>query len=126
MEPIFSRIGYIHGRVASPGCIQVPIDSDLSARPRQAHGAVNYLDHFKELWTRAMRGFLGNAQPGDVLVFAPELLAGNIYYARLFPDKDGLLTEESDRYAQALLLKDVARACFNEAKRRLWAGHGDA
>jgi hypothetical protein len=119
MQPIFSRIGYLHGRIASPGCIQVPIDADLQARPPQAHGAANYLDDFKELWTCAMLGFLRSAQPGDILIFAPELLRGTHYYARLFPDNTGQLVEESDRYAQALLYKDLAQACFNEAKARL-------
>lgn len=119
MDPIFARVGYIHGRIASPGCIQVPIDNDLHARPKEAHGTVNYLEHFKELWTRAMLGFLRIAQPGDVLIFAPELLSGANYYARLFPDKGGDLLEESDRYAQALLLKELSRACFGKAKRRL-------
>jgi hypothetical protein len=119
MQPILSRIGYVHGRIASPGCIQVPIDADLGARPLQAHGAVNYVDHFKELWTLAMLGFLRSAHKGDVLIFAPELLPGTHYYARLFPDNSGRLAEESDRYAQALLLKDLARACFHEASARL-------
>ncbi|MEI8341165.1 MAG: hypothetical protein WCH43_06465, partial [Verrucomicrobiota bacterium] len=53
MEPIFERIGFIHGRIASPGCMQVPIDEDISARPPQAHGLIDYLEHFKEMWTRA-------------------------------------------------------------------------
>jgi hypothetical protein len=115
MEPIFQRIGFIHGRIASPGCMQVSIDTDLASRPRQAHGVVNYLDHFKELWTHAMVGFLRNANRGDVLIFAPELLSGTHYYARMFPDASGQLGEESDRYVQALLYKELARSCFAEA-----------
>ena len=118
MNPIFERVGFLHGRIASPGCMQVPIDADLSVRPREAHGVVNYLDHFKELWTRSMLGFLRTAVPGDVLIFAPELLAGTHYYARLFPDVSGRLVEESDRYSQALLYKDLARACFADAAAR--------
>jgi hypothetical protein len=117
MEPIFSRVGFMHGRVASPGCMQVPIGADQASRPRQAHGVINYLDHFKELWTRAMLGFLRTASPGDVLIFAPELLSGANYYARKFPDSSAQLAEESDRYAEALLYKDLARACFAEAGR---------
>ena len=119
MEPIFSRIGFLHGRVASPGCMQVPIDANLAARPKLAHGVADYLDHFKQIWIRAMLGFLRSAVPGDVLIFAPEILAGTYYYARLFPDASGQLTEESDRYAQALLYKDLARACFGDAQRQL-------
>jgi hypothetical protein len=122
MEPIFSRIGFIHGRIASPGCMQVPIGADLTSRPTQAHGVINYLDHFKELWIHAMRGFLRTASPGDVLIFAPELLSGAHYYARKFPDASGRLAEESDRYAEALLYKDLAHACFAEVGRHASGG----
>jgi hypothetical protein len=97
--------------------MQVPIGADLASRPLQAHGVINYLDHFKELWTRAMLGFLRTAVHGDVLIFAPELLSGAHYYARLFPNASGQLEEESDRYAQALLYLDLARMCFADAKR---------
>jgi len=114
-----SRAWFIHGRVASPGCMQVSIDQDLESRPMQAHGVHNYLAHFKDLWTRAMMGFIRAARPGDILIFAPELLAGTHYYARMFPNGSGALVEESDRYAQALLYNQVARICFAEAKRRL-------
>lgn len=117
MEPIFARVGFLHGRIASPGCMQVPIAADFSSRPLQAHGAVNYLEHFKELWTRAMVGFLRGAGRGDVLVFAPELLSATHYYARMFPGASDGLTEETDRYAQASLLKDLAHACFADAGR---------
>ncbi len=117
MEPIFERIGFIHGRIASSGCMQVPIDADFSLPPVQAYGVFNYLEHFKELWIRAMAGFLRNADKGDVLIFAPELLSGRSYYARKFPDSSGRLREECDRYAQAILLKDLARFCFDQASR---------
>ncbi len=115
MEPIFARVGFMHGRIASPGCIQVAVD----ARSVQAEGSPSYVDHFKEMWTRAMLGFLRNALDGDVLIFAPELLASTHYYARVIPDAAGRMVEESDRYSQALLYKDLARACFTEAQRRL-------
>jgi hypothetical protein len=115
LEPIFTRIGFLHGRIASSGCMQVPIDANLHARPVQAHGVINYLDHFRQLWTRAMAGFLSTAQAGDVLIFAPELLAGTYYYARKFPNSAGTLEEEADRYAQSLLYRDLARACFADA-----------
>lgn len=111
MAPIFERVGFMHGRIASPGGMQVPIDS-LTGTPRMAHGASDYLAHFREMWTLAMRGFLQGAGPGDVLIFAPELLAGTYYYARLFPDSSGTLVEESDRYAEAMLYRDLARECF--------------
>jgi len=119
MEPIFSRIGFLHGRIASSGCMQVPIEANFAAKPKLAHGVADYLDHFKQLWTRAMLGSLRAAVPGDVLIFAPEILAGAHYYARLFPDASGKLTEESDRYAQALLYQELARVCFADAQRQL-------
>ncbi len=119
MEPIFARIGFMHGRIASPGCMQVPIEPDLAARPRQAHGSADYLLHFKDLWTRAMLGFLRSAGPGDILIFAPEILPAKSYYARMFENQFGELVEESDRYAQALLYRDLAQACFVDAHRML-------
>ncbi len=119
LQPVFDRIGFLHGRIAAPGWMQAPISADLSARPALASGLVDYLSHFKELWTRAMLGFLRQAKPGDELIFAPELLAGTCYYARKFPDAAGVLAEESDRYAQALLYRNLARGCWAEARRRL-------
>ncbi len=118
MEPIFSRTGFMHGRIASSGCMQVPID-DAKSRPRLVLGDNDYLEHFRMLWTAAMRGFLGIAGKGDYLVFAPELLRADINYARVFPNQDGILVEESDRYEQAMLYMQVARDCFESAKKHL-------
>ena len=109
MEPIFDesrlhawphRQSWLH-----PGIHRCQFRSGV--RTGQRHSS--YLDHFKELWTRAMLGFLRNAVPGDVLIFAPELLASTHFYARLIPDASGQLVEESDRYSQALIYKDLAR-----------------
>lgn len=113
MKPIFDRIAFMHGRIASPGHMQVPIDDDAS-RPAAAVGLVDYFADFRTIWARAMRGFLDHAGAGDVLVFAPELLAGTYYYARLFPGPDGRAVEESDRYAQAILYAALARRLFGE------------
>ncbi|HSH09437.1 MAG TPA: hypothetical protein VK995_03560 [Oceanipulchritudo sp.] len=118
IEPIFARTGFLHGRIASPGCMQVVIDT-VSGRPSMAVGGSDYLAHFREMWTRAMAGFLGMAGPGDVLVFAPEILSPKIYYARVFPDSTGKLVEESDRYAQAHLYAQIARECFAAAQARV-------
>lgn len=124
MEPIYSRVAFMHGRIASPSCILVPIDPDLAARPKQAQGAADYLLHFRELWTRAMCGLLQSAGAGDILIFAPEILSARTYYARMFPNQLGQLVEESDRYAQALLYRDLARACFADAHRLLYLKAG--
>ncbi len=115
MSPIFDRVGFMHGRIASPGHMQMPVD-DASKRPVAASGITDYLADFRIMWTRAMRGFLDHAQAGDVLIFAPELLSGTYYYARLFPDARGKLVEETDRYQQALLYRQIATECFAEAR----------
>ncbi len=114
MNPIFDRTGFMHGRIAAPGFMQAPIDG-LDEKPRLAIGG-DYLADFKEMWKRAMAGFLRHAGAGDVLVFAPELLTGKFYYARVFPDAHGILREESDRYAQALLYRELAVRCFKDAQ----------
>lgn len=116
MGPIFKSIGFMHGRIASSGCMQAGIGADWNARPPLAYGHADYLAHFRDLWTRAMRGFIQSAGPGDVLVFAPELLSGAYYYARMFLNSEGRLAEEDDRYAQALIYQDLARECFAAAR----------
>jgi len=116
MAPIFDRIGFMHGRIASPGSMQMPID-DTSNRPAAAMGMANYLADFRTMWTRAMQGFLANAGPGDILVFAPEILAPTYYYARVFRNQSDSFVEESDRYEQALLYRQVALECFQTARR---------
>lgn len=116
MQPIFDRTGFIHGRIAAPGCMQIPID-ELGSVPRQATG-VDYQADFKKMWILAMQGFLRNASKGDLLIFAPELLTSKFYYARVFPDANGVLREESDRYAQACLYQQFGRACFADASRK--------
>jgi hypothetical protein len=114
MAPIFDRTGFMHGRIASPGSMQIHV-GERRQRPRLAVGSVDYLADFRRMWTLAMAGFLRHAAPGDLLVFAPELLRASIYYARVFPGPDGTLREESDRYAEALLLNEIARDCFARA-----------
>lgn len=118
MKPIFDRVAFMHGRVGSSGSMQVTI-GDGHGRPPAANGVDNFLEHFKALWTHAMLGFLRNAGPGDCLIFCPELLSGAYYYARRFPDATGALAEESDRYREALVYKDIARACFAAAQAQL-------
>ena len=114
MAPVLDRIGFMHGRIASPGSMQMPID-DTSSRPAAATGVADYLADFRALWTRSMRGFLAKAAAGDILVFAPEILAPTYYYARVFCDASGHFVEESDRYAQALLYRRIALESFDAA-----------
>jgi hypothetical protein len=114
MAPIFDRTGFMHGRIAAPGAMQMSIDPDLLARPAAATGEIDYLADFRNLWRRALAGFLSIAGPGDVLVFAPELLSPRHYYARDLPNPDGARTEECDRYQQALLYARLIRELFAE------------
>jgi len=111
LDPLFERVAFMHGRIAAPGYMQAPIQS-TDARPKMAVG-VDYLAHFKELWRRALAGFRRNARSGDVLVFAPEILRSDIYYARVFPDATGQLHEETDRYREALLYAEIIRNLFD-------------
>ncbi len=100
IQPVLERVRFLHGRIASPGCIQVPVDRNAP-----------YLEHFKQLWTAAIRGFL-KSDEGVHFCFTPELLAPDIYYARTFGGR-----EETDRWQQALLLKEIAEECFALAQR---------
>ena len=118
MQPIFDRVRFLHGRIGNTSCMQVDV-GDGDANVPQAFGFQNFVAHFREMWTRAMAGFLAEARPGDYLVFAPEILSSHIYYGRKFPTPDGTLREESDRYAQALVYAQIARECFAAAKKRV-------
>lgn len=114
IQPVFERVRFMHGRIGNPGCIQVGVGD--------GSGGVGFefVDHFKEMWTRSMTGFLRSAQPGDYFVFAPELLGPEIYYARTFPDPvSGQLREETNRWEQALVLVQIARSAWTDALKRV-------
>jgi hypothetical protein len=114
LAPVFDRVKFIHGRIGNPCCMQVTI-GDGQGRPRQASGDIDFLEDFKKIWSRAFAGFLRNAEPGETLIFCPEILSGQYYYAREFPGPDGQLREESDRYHDALVYRELARSLFNDA-----------
>lgn len=111
LAPVFERVRFIHGRIGNPGSIQVDIGD--------GHKDLSYLSHFKEMWTRSFAGFLKSARGGDYFCFAPELLQPEIFYARTFPNKDGHLIEEGDRWQQALLYNRIAQECFDVAYQSL-------
>ena len=73
LSPVLARTRFLHGRVSDPGCAQVAIGGGANAQ----HLAV-----FRDFWTRAFRGFLAEAAPGDVIGFYPELLSPAFHYAR--------------------------------------------
>jgi hypothetical protein len=114
LAPVLDRVRYAHGRIGTSGSIQIDVgDGDPVAHPSVAH--------FRQLWSRAMAGFISGAAddpvpPPDLqLGFAPELLPAEFGYARLVPGPDGSMEEEGDRWSQALVLSDIAEACFVEA-----------
>lgn len=112
LEPVFERVRFIHGRIGSPGCIQVTV-GDGKTRPLQASGDIDFLEDYRKIWSRAFAGFLRTASPSESLIFCPEILSGQYYYAREFPGLDGRLREESDRYAEALVYRDIAVEVFH-------------
>jgi sugar phosphate isomerase/epimerase len=112
IRPVLERIGFIHGRIGNPGCMQVNIgDGSMGDGSREDRP---YVAHFRALWTEAFAGFLARRPVTDAICFTPELLAPSIYYARVF---DG--QEESDRWQQSLVLVRIARECFDAARQRV-------
>jgi hypothetical protein len=114
LQPVFDRTRYLHGRIADSGALQVAV-TDLEAP---------HVQDFRQLWTRAMAGFLNYAGPGDMLYFAPELLPNRLEidgrmvypaYARQIANADGEQEDDSDRWLQALLLARLADQCFRDA-----------
>lgn len=102
--PVLERVRFLHGRIGSPGCIQVDIgDGDTAAQP--------YVAHFETLWKACFQGFRAAAAAGDRMLFVPELLSPRIYYGRLLAPGG---EEESDRWQQSLVLARLARRWFAE------------
>lgn len=111
MAPVFERVRYMHGRIGTACCAQVRLEGAADNRL--------FVDHFREMWRRCAVGFLGTAEHGEVLPFAPELLPYSLetqngemhfYYARTFLGDEGEV-EESDRWQQADILWDIAESC---------------
>lgn len=106
IRPVLGRIGFMHGRIGSPGCIQVDIgEGKVSEHP--------FVGHFRELWTESFLGFLRRRPATDRFCFATELLGPEIYYARTFDGR-----EESNRWEQSLVLSRIARECFAVAEKK--------
>jgi hypothetical protein len=111
LAPVFERVRFFHGRIGNPGSMQVDVgDGTETNQP--------FVSHFREMWTRSMCGFLRHTKDRKELSFVPELLSPRIYYGRVFPDAVGILHEESDRWAQSLVLCRIARECFDRARSR--------
>ena len=105
IAPVFERVRFMHGRIGNPGCIQVDVGDGKNQ---------DYVDHFKEMWTRSFEGFLKSASPGDFISFTVELLQADIFYARTVKNEQGIEREEGDRWQQALLYKDIVEKLWAE------------
>ena len=96
VQRILARADALHGRVATPGQVQVP----LSFPHHQ-----QWLELFTGWWRAGFRQFRDRA-PGDArLAFTAGLGPPGWFYAITGPDG----VEVSDRWAETLLLKDLAR-----------------
>jgi hypothetical protein len=104
IQPVIDRVRFVHGRIGSPGCIQVAISENDPAP---------YVAHFRTLWTQCFAAYLNHPAPQQPFItFTAELLAPGTFYARTLAG-----VEESDRWQQSLLLTRIARECFADAER---------
>jgi hypothetical protein len=96
---ILARSGGFHGRVASREQVQIPI-SFAYHRP--------WVDLFAGWWEEGFRLWRERAAAGDELVFVTEL-GPPMWYAITGPDGNEL----SDRWEEALMLKDLVRGLWD-------------
>jgi hypothetical protein len=116
MKPIFKRVRFVHGRIGSSGCIQVPIGVGLRDEP--------HVTRFGWMWQYCFAGFLETAGADATIPFAPEILpetvdtpVGPLHIEYAFPNlgPDGVLSELGDRWDQGFKLTDIAKAAFERA-----------
>ena len=103
MTRVLARCAGFHGRVCGSHQVQVSI----VAAQHQA-----WLEQFKLWWLEGFSNWLARARPEDELTFMTELGPPN--YA--ITDANG--AEISDRWIEALLLKDIARELWAHAMNR--------
>lgn len=122
LAPVFERTRFLHGRIGTPGTIQIDIEN-----PPQRE----CIEHFCDIWTRSFAGFLRMAKPGDYIVFCPELLPAfaplpgggrrAFNYAPSVQAANGEWIESGDRWTQALAYGELARGCFDAARAHVAA-----
>jgi hypothetical protein len=108
-DAILARAGMVDGRIGNGEQVQIDIGPE---------GDSVHARRFAQWWKQAMVAWLKQAKPGDVFVFKSEL--GPPPYAMV--DLDG--RELSDRWAQALVVRDLGIRTWNEAVKE--AGIGQA
>lgn len=99
MMPVLMRTSHMHGRISNGEAVQVDVGDGSGPEAR----------FFVELWSTAMRHWLGGAGPGDIFPFASEL--GPPRYAITLPDG----REFSDRWEQSLVMKRLAEEAWSQA-----------
>ncbi len=114
-DAILTRAGMVDGRIGNGEQVQIDIGPD---------GDTRHARLFAGWWKRAMVSWLKRAKPGDVFVFKPEL--GPPGYSIVGPDG----RELSDRWAQALVMRDLGIRTWNAAVKEAgvgqpWAPGGD-
>ena len=99
LQPVFERVGYMHGRIGHSCTMQLPL---RQARDHQCW------DHYKTMWTMCLDGFYVNRPDDEDLIFAPELLpaqvqfGGETHVLNYAQEIEG--AEVSDRWEEALEL----------------------
>ena len=97
-DVLFARTSCIHGRVSNGNQVQVDVGPD-GRHPAAAH--------FIRWWHAAATEWRARAEPGDVLPFVCEL--GPPPYSITMSSPDGREEEISDRWQQALVLRELAQ-----------------
>ena len=100
IEPILSRVCYVHLRPANSEHIQV-------SRP-----GIQEFELLRYLLIETFRLFRKSAAAGDVLIVAPELLPAITGYADVEKSSSGH-KDRVNRYQQSLDLRSFAQACFD-------------
>lgn len=125
LQPIFDRVRYLHLRMGHSCEMQTPL---FHLRNHQAW------QDFSFLWKKCIEGFRATAKNGERLISAPELLPasvahqGQVYqmnYARLKSPEDPS-TELSDRWLEALELRQLVNDIWKSSVREKKANNDDA
>lgn len=107
-DAVLSRAGMIDGRVGNGEQVQI----DIGPRGENPHARL-----FAGWWKQAMVSWLEKAVPGDIFVFKSEL-GPPPGYSIVGPDGKEL----SDRWEQAIIMRDLGIRTWNEAVKE--AGRG--
>jgi uncharacterized protein (TIGR01244 family) len=107
-DAVLARAGMLDGRVGNGEQVQI----DIGPRGESPHAQL-----FAGWWKQAMVHWLRGANPGDIFVFKSEL--GPPSYSIVDLEEK----EVSDRWVQALVMRDLGIRTWNEAVKE--AGRGE-